>query len=87
MTNHSGGQFEPDPLKFSNTTSVCYSGEAPNMWWPFLYQPYVASVACEHSIEGSMLHQISGSVSWPLLDGGGAYVWTSGLDVHTRRLI
>lgn len=30
---------------------MCYSGEAPNTWWPFLYQPYVVLVACELSIE------------------------------------
>jgi hypothetical protein len=58
MTNRSGEQSEHDPLNLSSTTSVCYSGEAPNTWWPFLYQPYVASVACEQSIEDRMLQQI-----------------------------
>lgn len=41
VTNHSGGHFILTPVNLSNTTYVCYSGEAPNPWSPFWYHPYL----------------------------------------------
>lgn len=51
MTNRPCGQLHLGPLNSSSPASVCYSGEAPNTWWPIWYQPYVVLVACELSIE------------------------------------
>lgn len=59
ITNRSMKQFNLDPLNRSSTTSVCYSGEAPNTLWPFLYQPYVVPVAYERSIEAECCSKLA----------------------------